>query len=224
MNFANIKTLATSLYQLRTNSNQNEFGANDIDQSHFDYALGNSMKAYLGGGWYRNYRNRPELDTVKISSIEQYSIDTDYCKVTCDAQHYLTNEQDIILVASTNYDEIYKIFLIQDSATKTGYELDTFLFYDTFVATETPVFYDQIKKNLDFCTAILMVEKAAGFNRNAFQFDYNWKEYGKGNKRYSNWEDVAKRHAYFIRDVGKILDTFDNDKKDNTDLGYVELL
>lgn len=224
MNFANIKTLAMSLYQLKTNTGRNDFGVDNIAEAHFNFALAEMMKPYLGGFWYRNYRNRPELQAVSITKIEEYSTDDDYCKVTCDGSHYLTDGQNIVFTDSTLYDEIYKIELIADSDSKTGYELDTFLFYDDFAGDEQPTFEDQIKKDLDFCTAVLMIEKAAGFNRNIYQFDFNYQEYGKGDKRFSNWEQVAKRHADFIKSVGNILNTFDSDEKDKTKLGFMECL
>ncbi len=170
MNYTNILAKIKTLYNLKSSDPV----YTDITETHMDLALGGLIKPVLGNSWYLNYFNRPELSSVNITSCEEYTSDTDYVKLTTASSHYLTDGQNVILNTTNDYyDGIYKIKLILDSTTKTGYELDTFLIFDTFTLMDTGTYEDQIKQDLDFCLAVFTLEKSVGYSRSPLQFDFN---------------------------------------------------
>ena len=218
MNFTNIKVLIKELYNLRDTDDL----YTNIKEQHLRIANATVLRVLLGEARFIDYYNRPEIGSVSITSFSDYSSYYDgYIKATTNVYHHLTNEQLVII--NSIYPGLYKIKLIADSSTKTGWELDTFIFKEDFTQDGTADFTDKIKQDLDFCAAVFTMEKSIGYSRDPNDFDFTFRQYGEGNYK-SSWEQVQARHLAFLKDVSKIITALDETDSDKTSIGFVECL
>jgi hypothetical protein len=222
MSQTTIKTKAKNMYNL---------SSQEYTKFDEDVVWENSkmiMRQVLGDELYLDYINRNELaSTPTITSLEKSDTDTYYTEATISDRHYL-KANDLIEITMDNqnwYDGTYKVVLVEDVDTETGFSETKFDFHKEFTVTDTGSYIDKFREDMEILHAVILTTLIFPFLKKVSE-NYTFpdaKTYGQGNVSPSRATELRKWHFVYFENAKNILRFYHGNKEyDKHQIGQIK--